>query len=288
MYNEKLAVAIKSAGKVLREHKDTVYIPFGSEYSVLIKNLNSVRALVRVSIDGTPVDDSGNNEFIVNANSSIELERFVRNGNLESGNRFKFIERTSSVEQHRGIEIEDGLIRIEFQFEKVMLQAIDLPKPEPKVEHHHHHHYPQYPYYFTYTHIARDGWSSLPEITCDAANATPTLSTGVYRGSSAASGTLSAPVNSSVLSQNASFTSNDVGITVPGSVSSQKFFTVARFAVEEQKHVMVLKLLGETEQGKPVQKAVDVKHKPKCTTCGKVNKATAKFCTKCGTSLTLV
>ena len=46
MYNEKLAVAIKSAGKVLREQKDMVYIPFGSEYSIFItlqKNNYEVR-----------------------------------------------------------------------------------------------------------------------------------------------------------------------------------------------------------------------------------------------------
>ena len=38
MYLQKLAVAVKVNGKVLREVGDTVYIPFGSEYSILIKN----------------------------------------------------------------------------------------------------------------------------------------------------------------------------------------------------------------------------------------------------------
>ena len=58
MYNNKLAVAIKSAGKVLREfNKDEVYVPFGNEYSIFVKNMNSVRALVKVSIDGVDVGD---------------------------------------------------------------------------------------------------------------------------------------------------------------------------------------------------------------------------------------
>jgi len=53
MYSNKLAVAIKSAGKVLREfNKDEVYLPFGKEYSIFIKNMNSHRALVKVTVDG--------------------------------------------------------------------------------------------------------------------------------------------------------------------------------------------------------------------------------------------
>ena len=74
---------------------------------------------------------------------------------------------------------------------------------------------------------------------------------------------------------------NDVGITVPGSKSNQKFQTAYIGALESTKHSMVFKLLG----GEAVKEAVTVKHKPKCVTCGKHNKATAKFCIECGTAL---
>ena len=40
VYNEKLVASVKCNGKVLREDKDTVYLPFGSEYSILLKNMN--------------------------------------------------------------------------------------------------------------------------------------------------------------------------------------------------------------------------------------------------------
>jgi len=80
---------------------------------------------------------------------------------------------------------------------------------------------------------------------------------------------------------------NDAGITVPGSISDQEFNTVAAFPMEAEKHVIVLKLLGQTESNKVVE-PVTVKAKPKCTSCGRTNKATAKFCTNCGTSLTIV
>jgi len=80
---------------------------------------------------------------------------------------------------------------------------------------------------------------------------------------------------------------NEVGITVPGSMSNQKFATVASFPLEDQKHVIVLQLKGETADNK-VTAPVTVKAKPKCVTCGKVNKATAKFCSNCGTALEIV
>jgi len=78
---------------------------------------------------------------------------------------------------------------------------------------------------------------------------------------------------------------NDAGITVEGSKSNQSFTTVSSFSLEPAKHSIVLKLLGETPDNKPVVKNVTVKTKPRCKTCGHQNKATAKFCTHCGTSL---
>jgi hypothetical protein len=37
---------------------------------------------------------------------------------MNSGNRFKFIERTAQIEDYRGIKAEDGLLRVEYAFEK--------------------------------------------------------------------------------------------------------------------------------------------------------------------------
>ena len=74
---------------------------------------------------------------------------------------------------------------------------------------------------------------------------------------------------------------NDAGITVPGSKSTQSFQTTYVGALETTKHSMIFKLLG----GECVKQAVTVKHKPKCVTCGKQNKAHAKFCQECGTAL---
>ena len=115
MYGNKLAAAIKVNGKVLREFKDTVYIPFGAEYAITIKNLHTTRAVVNVYIDGDNMVPGG---LVLNAGQSVDLERSIKNNNLTEGNKFKFIERTNSVENHRGIGVEDGLVRIEYQFEQ--------------------------------------------------------------------------------------------------------------------------------------------------------------------------
>ena len=124
MYAHKLAVAIKCNGKVLREDGDVVRLPFGSEYSILINNVSSQRAAVTVSIDGQNATEDV--RLIIDGNSSTELTRFIKSGNLQSGNRFKFIERTTSIEQHRGVGITDGLVRVEFEFEQYMNHLTDI------------------------------------------------------------------------------------------------------------------------------------------------------------------
>jgi rRNA maturation endonuclease Nob1 len=78
---------------------------------------------------------------------------------------------------------------------------------------------------------------------------------------------------------------NDVGITVPGSKSTQSFQTTTVGALDPTVHNIVLHIVGDLGHNKPVQNPVTVKHKPKCVTCGKQNKAHAKFCTECGTAL---
>ena len=277
MYNNKLAVALKSNGKVLREFGETVYVPFGSEYSVLIKNLNSVRALVTVSVDGEDAGDG--TQFVINANDDLELERFITNSNFNKGNRFKFIERSDSVEQHRGIGVEDGLVRVEFQFEKPA--PVFVP---PTIWYHHRDDVK----YFADPYRAREYWNNdsgnppmdqLRGIECNAGDAQVNYSSSVASSSCG---------NMEPFDLTTQSVDNEAGITVPGSESDQKFTSVSSFPVESASHVIVLHMLGETEDNKVVTKAVTVKSKPKCTTCGRVNQATAKFCSGCGTSLNVI
>jgi len=277
MYKNQFVVAVKSSGRVLREVGDTVYLPFGCEYSLLLKNLNIVRADVRITIDGEDV--LGGRSLVVSPNSNLEIERFIKD--VTQGNRFKFIERTSSVEQHRGVGAGDGLIRIEWQFEK--------PRPVYQVR-------PD-PFANTW-----GGSGGTPWIAASGSSYSTNNSTPLYRSLVATSASVS-PQSMNVSASAASAhdgaacmdwndsvmakSVNDVGITVPGSMSQQRFTTVDSFPLEDQKHVIVLQLKGETGDAK-VSAPVTVKAKPKCVTCGKVNKATAKFCSNCGTALDIV
>ena len=80
MYYKKFAVAVKVNGKVLREHgenRDEVTLPFGSEYSLTLKNINSIKAQVRVSIDGIDATDGW---LVLQPNSSIDLPRLFTRG----------------------------------------------------------------------------------------------------------------------------------------------------------------------------------------------------------------
>ena len=288
MYNNKLAVALKANGKVLREFKDTVYVPFGTEYTIFIKNLNTVRASVTIEVDGQ--DATENVSLIINPKEELELTRFIKNGNLNTGNRFKFIERTANIEQHRGVGVEDGLIRIEFEFERERQPMVTLTNHQPwwdqKIGS---------PWYGREDKIY---YADPSYYTCDTA-----VSKGALRSTSPTHGELmnSVTCNAATFSATAAPTMgmataacaapqsfNDAGITVPGSVSDQKFSTVYGFIGDGVKHAIVLKLLGENPEGQVIQQPITVKAKPKCVTCGKVNKATAKFCSECGTSLTIV
>jgi hypothetical protein len=281
MYSNKLAVALKSNGKILREFKDTVYIPFGSEYSILVKNLDSVRAIVNIFLDGENVVPGG---LVVNGKQEIDLERWIKNGNLKDGNRFKFIERTAGIEQHRGIKLEDGLIRVEFQFEK-RAQSIQLDPMYWKTT--------QTPF-INDNYILRGlggstsigGASGSLGDTWGQANASySSAEASIAKSTIVNQVNVSAQLSASATSATRSL--NDVGITVPGSKSDQKFSTASWFLTESETHTMILKILGETADCKPVLAPVTVKAKPKCTTCGKLNKATAKFCSECGTALEL-
>lgn len=308
MYKSKLAVAIKHNGKILRENKDLVQLPFGSEFSVLVKNLNSRRVKFTLHIDGQDVLDG--TEIIVNANSEIELKRFIRNGNMNEGNAFKFIERTQAIEDGpRGIKIDDGVVRVEFWFEQeksIITTTV-------------HHHYDEWHYKYPYY---RQFWNGPYDVTYSAGSAgspvfgsngtsaadisnvklgnlsSEVKTSGLMRGmNSSASSSLSSTAGTAT-AYNASVQNSptmdsyvpevaEAGITVPGSKVEQKFTTVYGFNAEAQSHVIVLRLAGKIGAVE-VAAPVTVKSKQKCSTCGKVNKATSKFCSGCGTALELL
>jgi len=251
MYNNKLVAVIKVNGKALRERGETVYIPFGSEYSISFKNLNSVEAVVDVTIDGENVlDDS---RLVIRANGENSIEGFMRGSNVS--HKFKFIEKTDEISDYRGDNISDGLIRISFQFVK----PVDL----------------------------RSTWYS--SITIDPylqkyGNYTgnPDITRAIY--SSSVEIPSSHSINTSTPDPNIN---TDDGITVKGSESNQSFVTTSVGALESQEHVVVFQLKGVSITGQVIHEPILVKTKIRCETCGKLSVPKHKFCGNCGTSIVI-
>jgi hypothetical protein len=287
MYSNRFIASLKVGGKILRENSGAVSLPFGSEYEILLKNLNSRRAMCKVTIDGQ--DATEGTRLILPANGSLTLERFIKNNNLKAGNKFKFIERTRQIEDHRGIKEEDGLIRVEFWAEKEVIE-------QPIVRMKYYDNWvpvdrPYWPYnrpYYWYE--APPPYTGQPTIYCNsvqsgAMGVAQTTTTGSLTSSgniaSASGGMLR---STGLQAMNCSAPVNDAGITVAGSKSDQSFQSSYGFETEFNSQVIVLQLRGVVRD-EPVKAAVTVDFKPTCPTCGKVNKISHQFCSNCGTNL---
>jgi hypothetical protein len=242
MYNAGLVCVVKSNGKILREDKDVCFLPFNSEYSLLIKNLETRNVLVKISIDGQDVLDG--NSLIIHPNNEIELEGFMK-GNV-SKNKFKFIKKTKEISDYRGDRIDDGIVRIEYQFEKEF-----VPIPQITRWYFNSNQYSD-PYYTTS--------NPLNNILCS--------TTCNYN---------------SVVSE--SQVQNDNGITVKGSEVNQSFTYGNIGCLEDNKRVIILRLIGIKDSGKIIEKPLIIQSKKICKTCGKKSKSHLKFCSNCGTFL---
>lgn len=291
-YQNKFVSVIKVNNKVLREQAGEVAIPFGSEYTLAFHNLNSVKAQVNVSIDGQNVSDGW---LVIQPNGELNLERSILNHNLNSGNRFRFIERTSNIEEHHGIGSSDGIVRIEYRFEK----KYESVQP---VIHEHPWYYPIYPYYTincdTTPTIMQNyvvgGWfdnsNTYGVYNSDGLNQSVTTTSslgGDYQTQGISGQSRGISGQSQQMNMCCAVQSDPIpaGITVPGSESKQTFTTTYNFACEASE-VIVLKLVGAFNNV-PVKKPITVNFKPICETCGRVNRATNKFCSECGSSLIL-
>ena len=304
--DSKFVAVITCNGKILRDFKNDednyqVKLPFGSEYGIRLKNLNTTKCAFSVYIDGEDVLNGS--RIILNPNESHDLEGFMDNNIVK--NKFKFIEKTKKISEYRGDKIDDGMIRIEYQFEKKPAVIEKKPIVEPW----------KYPYTWNeeWTVSNSDdrpekfrGFSISQDSTDNDSLGEEPTSKGIYNGPTSHEGSpcninLSCNTNYSRQNVNARMQTNSVirsmsnsqpepenedGITVKGSQTNVQYKTGWLGEMEEVKHVMVLTLSGYKEEGKKkVAKAITVKDKIKCPTCGTKNKSSNKFCSECGTSL---
>lgn len=260
MYNKKMVASVKCGGKVMREHGDTVYIPYGSEYSLLLKNLSTQRALVNIEIDGKNVVKGG---LIVGNNQSIDLERFVIDNDLNKGPRFRFIEKTENISNTRGDRVDDGIIRVSYKFEKPPVTTW-YTQSSP---------FRSYPSYYDGSVLNNISVGSTIYGSSTTVNYCNTIGDAGQKG----------PKGPVGIAGDKGF-QGDQGITTYGSESNQKFQTGSIGSLEYEEHVIVLNLKGDIGQVK-VSQPIFVKTKIKCEVCGHKNPSLSKFCGDCGTNL---
>lgn len=284
MFNKGLVAVIKIGNKILRENQGIVKVPFGSEYSIHLKNLENRKASVNITIDGTSI--LGENSLIVNPNSSINLERFIINNNLSIGPKFKFIEKTEKISENRGDTIDDGIIRIEYSFEFASNNI--LIRTNGEVHHHHHHTInPVWirPNYFHPTFGDNNIYCSQNLSNTNVGSGANT-SYGSVRGSESSVKSANCCINNTngLPLNNIPPQTND-GITVKGNESNQQFQSGFIGMLESCKHVITLQLKGTTDSGEELQTPILVSTKKKCEICGDINPSKNKFCGGCGTNL---
>jgi hypothetical protein len=292
MYGSKFAVAVKAGSKVLREDGSKVYLPFGSTYTLYLKNLNTVKASVKVWIDGKDVLDGLS--LVLDPNKSLELSRFVRNGNLKVGNSFKFIERTSGVQAKRANKVDDGLIRVEYTFEKLTVVSSpwpdkwgpgyqsrsDWPKNDP----------------WTKPLICRFNGGNNQEVYRGlVAQAQGNVGIG-SANSAIGSATNTILTTTNGITSNAAIAAsagctptsvqNEVGIT--GAPVEQKFNMVPNFKLEDKSEALIIQLVGKKQDDAYVTVTVPTRTKASCSICYTSHKSSAKFCSQCGASLEII
>jgi len=281
-YKNHFIAELKSNGQILRIRDGFVTLPFGSEYSLYLKNLNSRKASVTVQIDGEDVLDG--NSLIIESNKSIELEGFLKN--TIAKNKFKFIEKTQQIMDHRGDKIDDGLIRIEFAFEKEATVIKTIINEHHTYHYHHPWRFCHYPEPYRYTCNDSKGIVETPQYT----------SSGTADGgesiNSLGDNLQSYNCNVKDVSELANMSEinelktpiDDLGITVKGSEINQQF-NYAGIGETDPAEVIIIQLRGTSVKGTSVKKPIMAQVKLTCSSCGIKSKSSYKFCPNCGTFL---
>jgi hypothetical protein len=271
VYFDKMVASLKVNGKFLRDKDSVIKLPFGSEYSLFLKNMESRDSVVKISIDGEDVLDD--NQLIIKGNSSLELEGFMKNRVVK--NKFKFIELTKEVEEHRGIKSEDSLIRIEFRFQKskpIIQETIIRPYWE----------YKPWGYWQPYYWYPNSTITSYGTCTI---NNTSNVSNTTYSVKTASCFVNNSATIKSPQFPTQDFCENDLGITVKGQEIRQDFYEGYIGELEDVSHVIVLRLSGYKINDSKVESIVTTDSKIECISCGMICKSSSKYCSRCGTYL---
>lgn len=271
MYKDKLICSLKVGKNILREDKDTVLLPFGCEYSIYMKNLEARTVVVSVSLDG--VDVLEGNQLVIHPLNTVELEGFIKDHKVDG--KFKFIQKTKQIQKHRGDKIDDGILRISFNY---VMPILPRYCPSPIM-------YANNYYYKTLSSTTLDNSGVLPTTTYAVGEFNPGQHTNSTKSSNSRGISGCSAGGQSVSNFNVAPLA-DEGITVKGSDSSQSFSTTTVGNLEEETHVIVMKLMGINPVTEVmIKQPITTNTKRVCSSCGKSNKSHMKYCGQCGTRL---
>jgi hypothetical protein len=260
----------------------TVYLPFGTEYSLFFKNTADTRAVLDITIDGTNV--LGGDRMVVEPHSESRLERFLLDGNLKSGKRFKFVALDDPGVQNPS-EPRNGLVEVVCQWEAtvapIQIRQIPTPvfiwpeyfpvyrRPPWKWQ----ERWPEYDPYYT---DQRGNWStSYSSCTVGAAsNCVPMA----QNASPVQCNALHVDLHASVPD-----TSVRRGATVEGSASNQQFSNVQTGTLLADTTTLRFQILAPATEDAPV--TVKETRKRECPKCTKLMPIQSTFCSNCGASM---
>jgi hypothetical protein len=248
MYTNGYTLSIKSEkGNFLREeNKDNqrrVYLPYDSEYSLYIKNKNSRRAMVEVRIDGKLIHPEGW-RFILNSNSSEELKRFIIDGDLNKGKRFKFVNPEGSGEDPN--DPDNGFVEVRI-YEEIPNWIYNINAnvtwyPTPATD---------------------DNWYVMS----DSSSFSSSEPSGpIARGLLKASGPMFRSASTTINTNYCSVSNSEPGVTVGGKEVADKVNLVPGFTVSSIPIILKLRLYSVNTQEIPKQTTM-AKTKESCPAC---------------------
>lgn len=302
MYNNKLVCSVKVNGKILREKildgNSVVSIPFSSEYSLIFKNLSGRNAVIHTEIDGKDIN-AAKQGFYLQAGKTMEIEGFEKDYKTER--KFKFIQKTSETSDFRGDKIDDGMVRVTYQFEREIQEIVKKTIVYEHIEHIHEHHHilgchcfrcqPYWYYYYPphYINTIIPTYEN-PHITYGNVSSAEINNTLKSKISLETKNNIQNCSNESYSSEpkiNLIKNSENLldGITVEGSKSNQSFGYASTRELEENVHSMIILLKGYKEDKTCVIKPVTVDTKKQCPSCGRHYKSNFEYCMKDGTAL---
>lgn len=94
MFKQNTVISIKVGKNFLPDQDSIVKLPFGSEYSILIKNLNNSPIKVRMFIDGNI--NGPEKGFLIKEKDSFEINSF-----FNTNNALKFVNKSKELNKQK-------------------------------------------------------------------------------------------------------------------------------------------------------------------------------------------